>query len=101
MKKMQKPLAAGISITGVLAGVAIMWFYGDDIKSKVMSMYEKGPAKAGLGALHMNNPLHMGALAFNALDFSGAEGLSGQQGLQGQHGYGALAFNNPRRMGRR
>ena len=90
--------ALGVSVGGVAVG-ALMWhFYGN----KIMKMAHGMKAdKAELGALHMNNPLHMGALAFNAIDFSGAEGLSGQQGLQGQQGYGALHFNNPRRMGRR
>ena len=88
--------AFGVSVGGLVAGALLWHYYGDKAMEMVHSM-KKGEDKAGLGALHMNNPLHMGALAFNALDFSGAEGVGGAHGMEGAHGYGALHFNNHRR----
>ena len=102
MKMMKKPapLVGGLGLSvAAIALIAAAWN-----KDAIMAWYaDQMSDKAGLGALAFNNnPLHMGALAFNALDFSGAEGVGGQHGFQGQHSYGALAFNNPRRrMGRR
>jgi hypothetical protein len=99
MKTLTTPMGLGVSISGVLAGAAIMWFYGDMIKG-AMGPKESGavPPTAGeLGALAFaRNPMHMGALAF-----AGAEAPTGAHGQQGAHSFGALHFNNPRRMGRR